>query len=62
MKKINLSIIAILFATASVMATGKPVHHAKKAKQETCATCTKTKCTPDCAKKADCSAMSCSQK
>jgi len=61
MKKISLSIIAILFATASVMANGSPVHHAKKAKPETFANCTKTKCTPDCAKKADCASKSCGQ-
>ena len=50
MKKISLSILAILFAGASVMANGViPVKKAK-AKQATCTHCTKDGCT----KKADC--------
>ncbi|MEO6979612.1 MAG: hypothetical protein ABJA76_14750 [Mucilaginibacter sp.] len=43
MKKICLSVVAILFAAATVMATEVPVR-AKKAKHETCKTCTKEKC------------------
>lgn len=48
MKKISLSLLAILFAGASVMAS-VPVH-AKTAKKATCTTCTKEHCT----KKANC--------
>jgi len=48
MKKIVLSVIAILFAGTSLMAN-VPVHP-KRVKQATCNTCTKEKCT----KKADC--------
>lgn len=51
MKKISLSLLALLFAGASVMAN-TPVEHAKKAKtkQATCTSCSKDKCT----KKANC--------
>ena len=62
MKKINLSIIAILLATASVIANGKPVHYTKKVKRETCSNCPKTKCAKSCEKDADCVAKSCSKK
>ena len=49
MKNISLSIIALLFAATTVMAN-EPVKTAKKAKQATCTSCTKDKCT----KKANC--------
>ena len=42
MKKISLSVAAILFAAASVFAT--PHVPVKKAKQASCNTCTKAKC------------------
>jgi hypothetical protein len=61
MKKISLSIIAILFATASIMANGTRIKHTQKAKQQTCSNCTKTKCTKNCAKKADCPQISCAK-
>ena len=48
MKKISLSLLAILFAGASVIAS-VPVHP-KTAKKATCTTCTKEHCT----KKANC--------
>ena len=50
MKKISLSIVAIVLACASVMAVDGPVKHAKKAKQETC-----TRCKDECADKGSCS-------
>ena len=46
MKKICLSVVAILFAAATVMATEVPVK-AKKAKNETCKVCNKEKCAKD---------------
>ena len=50
MKKVSLSLLAIVFAATSVMAGGvKPVKNAK-AKHAVCTTCTKDKCT----KKAGC--------
>jgi hypothetical protein len=57
MKKICLSVVAILFAAATVMATEVPVK-AKKAKAETCKVCTKEKC----AKDSKCSQESCAGK
>ena len=59
MKKISLSIIAILFATATVFATGTTDKNVKKTKQETCANCTKTKCDKDCADKVGCDKTGC---
>ena len=62
MKKISLSIVALLFAGASIMAIGHtPV---KKVKQVTCTNCPNGKCTKancpkpaNCADKAHCTGM-----
>jgi hypothetical protein len=48
MKKLSLSVLAILLAGASLFANGHVA--TKKVKQSTCHTCTKDKCT----KKAQC--------
>ncbi len=48
MKKINLSVLALVFAGASVFANGHVA--VKKSKNATCQTCTKDKCV----KKTDC--------
>lgn len=57
MKKISLSIVAIAFACASVMAAGTPVKNAKKAKQATCTKCTDAKCIKaGCSEQSDCCA------
>ncbi|MGZ3757512.1 MAG: hypothetical protein ACXVAY_17520 [Mucilaginibacter sp.] len=56
MKKISLSVLAILFAATSLMANvDVPVKHAK-AKKANCTKCTKTKCmkTADCPKTGAC--------
>lgn len=56
MKKISLSMLAILFAATSIMANGTVPVKKAKAKQATCTKCTKDNCTKKagCPKPTDC--------